>query len=288
MAKQRLNTAVMMIALLGLVGPRAQALFGLPKWPFSHKEEPVKRGHRDILPGQKMRVFKLEKVKSEDVVELLQTYLDSTHNQGSVISDPTANSLIVTTDPEEMLAVETLMRETDRVYNSPTPRGRQVLVAQQLFKAIRSLGTVAKTGSGVSRTVASTRSATPASPQAPIANTYAGVPPPLQPEASTLGLDVSRTTGGSRRILDERPPLLGFHLIGWVRDNKGLIVVLRNGGQRYVFRHGRILYGGLGSPDSVPGMTGLIQGEHLILRDGTHGMVTLSMNPRRDEKGDLR
>ena len=253
---------------------------------FFHPNVEVKKS-RSPLPGQKVKVFHLEKAQAPDLADLLEHYLDGIKSQGSVLSDPSANTLIVTDDPENLQRVEVLVKAMDQTYDNPNPKARQMLASQQMLKAIRSLGPLAPVARPSERTAVTQTTASVASTPA---STPVGVPAPLASGVSEEAI-VSRdeeTGPVLRRIQEDRPALMGFHLIGWVSDRKGLIVVLRNNGQRFIYRGGRILYGSLGSQDAVPGLSGIVQGEQLILRDGTQGFISLSMKPRADINGDIR
>ena len=82
------------------------------------------------------------------------------------------------------------------------------------------------------------------------------------------------------RIFEERPSLRAFTLVGWMRDERGgMVVILRNGGQRYLFKGGRLTEGAYESTKSVSGITGSIQGEDLVLKDRDQGTYAISMVP---------
>lgn len=246
------------------MAPPAHALFGLPKFPFFEPRKTSQRQARAALPGQKVRVFKLQKAQAADLVDLLDRYLQGIHSQGSILCDASANTLIVTEEADGMRRMETVIQAMDRAYDNPNARARQMLASQHLLKVIRTLPPSA---------------AKQASFAPPETSPGAAVP------ASQLEDDAKP---GLRRVMEERPDLPAFRMIGWARDGKGLIVVLRNEGQRYIFRGGRVLYGGLGNKEGVPGLTGVVQGERLILRDEHQRVVSLSLRPRPGRNGETR
>ena len=273
MSKRRWVVGVGIVGIFGcLVTPPVHA-FKFSKifsfWRTTSKQ----RVNRAALPGQKVRIFRLAKAQSSDLVELLEHYLDGIHSQGSILSDSNANALVVTDGPDNLQRIEALIKAMDCPFDNPDKRARQMLASQKMLKAIRDLKPIEAAPLGASSSAVSFGGGTVSGPYV------------AYPKGISLQKEEERPV---RRLLDEPPPLLAFYVVGWVRDEKGYIIVLRNNGQRFVFRGGRVLYGGLGNKDSVPNLSGEVLGGRLILREGTQRFVTLKMIPTHDRNGDIR
>lgn len=263
----------LLFSLIGLA-PNAHAFLGLERF-WSPKEAPRAKMRTPVnLPGYKVKVFKFQKAEVADVELPLQNYLTGIKSQGSMVADKDANSLIVTDDPEVLQRLERIIREMDQVYNNTNPMARRMLASQAMIKAVRNYGFA-----GVV-----TRSSGSSSPVGgvPGKGQIVGVPQPAPgPVQGFTPSDVDDNAPVSRapKLLEERPPIRGYQLVGWVRDSEGLLVVLRNDGQRYVYRGGRLRYGSAASTNYVAGLTVTIRGDHIVFSDPSQGTSSLSLKP---------
>jgi hypothetical protein len=81
-----------------------------------------------------------------------------------------------------------------------------------------------------------------------------------------------------RRVGDDTSTLEGFHLVGWVRDENGLTVVLRNTTQRYVYHGNRLRYN-RDDGDEVQSFQASITGQNLMLQDQRRNKIVLALTP---------
>jgi hypothetical protein len=219
----------------------------------------------------------MQQAHAADLVVPLQHYLDTINSKGSIVLDEGGNALIATDEPDLLLRLEALIKAMDQPYNNDNPMARQMLASQQMMKAIRGMAPL--TASSSSATGSASRAGVSSAP-----SVNAPTPGVLTPWVPFQGhSDVEMRT----KILEDRPPLGGFQLIGWIDDENGVVVVLRNSGQRYMFHRGRILYNSLGSQDYVQGFTGTVRGKKLIISDPKEGTVSLSMSPTLDRLNGL-
>jgi len=254
--------------VLLFAGPApAHAIFGFKFPSFFGGDQPQARA-KIRTENQKVRSFKLQRAHAEDLVKPLQHYLDTINSQGSLVLDESGNALIATDDPEVLLRLESLIKIMDQPYDNPNAMARQMLASQQMMKAIRGMAPMV----AASASQGSTAARTPGFSTPPASA-------PVTPWVAYSGHDdVSLPT----RILDERPPIGGFQLIGWIEDSRGVVIVLRNSGQRYIYHQGKLLYGSMASKDYLQGFSGAIKSKHLIITDKKQGTVSLSMVPDRD------
>lgn len=252
----------------------AHALFGFKFLSFLGGNQPQARA-KIRTENQKVRSFKLQQARAEDLIKPLQHYLDTINSQGSIMADDGGNALIATDDPEILLRLEALIKAMDQPYDNPNEMARQMLASQQMMKAIRGMAPLTATASAgqagaAARTLASSMPQTAA---------------PVTPWVAYSGHE---DTNLPMRIMDERPPLGGFQLIGWIDDSSGVVIVLRNSGQRYIYHQGKLLYGSLASKDYLQGFSGTIRNKRLIITDTKQGTVSLSMMPDRDRLEGIR
>jgi hypothetical protein len=85
----------------------------------------------------------------------------------------------------------------------------------------------------------------------------------------------------------ETIPLQSFQVVGWMDDGRTFNVMLRNGGQRFIFRKGRLYYGGLGSTQDVEGFSGRLNGKKLTLQVTGSRPVTLDLEKERNQRMGL-
>jgi len=247
----------------------AHAIFGFKFSSLFGGNEPQAKA-KIRTENQKVRSFKLQQAHAEDLVKPLQHYLDTINSQGSLVADDSGNALIATDDPEILLRLESLIKAMDQSYDNPNPMARQMLASQQMMKAIRGMAplSVATASSGQTRAATRTLASSPLQTAAPVT--------PWVPYS------IHEDTNLPTRILDERPPIGGFQLIGWIDDSSGIVIVLRNSGQRYIYHQGKLLYGSLSSKDYLQGFSGTIRNKRLFITDQKQGTVSLSMMPDRD------
>lgn len=247
------------------------AFLGIDRLWRKDPNEPLKAKSRTPvnMPGYKVKVYKLQKAQAQDLEYPLQSYLNGIKSQGSLVASPADNSLIITEDPEILSRLDALVKEMDQAYNNPNAMARRMLASQAMIKAVRSLG--------INTAVSSRPSSSgPAPAAAPVNVTQL-------PQGAVMSAPLPEETSPQRkRIMEERPMVRAFQIIGWLRDYGGLVVILRNDGQRYVFRHGRLRYGSATSQDFVEGITGTVRGDFLILTDVRQGSVSLSLKPKED------
>lgn len=253
---------------LGLLTVPSHAFINFKKlWPFG-KQAVAPAKPKERVAGHQVRIFRLEKGRVGDLLPALQNHLNGIHSQGDLFSDAAANSFVATDSPENLQRLAYLIKEMDKTCDNSNARARQVLAAETLMKALRGLAA----SGGLPRPPSVPSSSVAASPQpeavvgsqAPVSGSLpSGLPAPREEETT--------------RIIEERPILQAFQLVGWVRDRAGYIVVLRNQGQRYIFRHGHIRYKSLNNPDTVKGVSGAVRGDRLILSDPQQGVLSLSM-----------
>lgn len=251
---------------------RAHAFFGIERlWQPTAPTRPAPRAPAN-LPGFKVKKYQLKKAKSADLEYPLQSYLLGIKSQGTVMANPAENTLIVSDDPEVLQRIDLLVKEMDQVYDNQNAMARSMLASQAMIKAVRTLNL------GVINSIAarpgprSSGGGGVVVPAAPVNVAAPSAPMSEQPE------DLSRPV----RPLEDRPMLRAFKVIGWVRDDEGLLVVLRNDGQRYIYRGGRLRIGSAASENYVSGVTLRVHGERLEIDDPQQGHVSLKLNPQED------
>jgi len=239
---------------------------------------------QSALPGQKVKMFRLHQANAEDLLQPLLNYLDGIHSAGSLVIDAKENSLIATDDPDTLNVLQALIGGMDRPYANANKMARRMLATQQMMKTIHALSLqvpgAARAAPGAAAGAAGAAAALPA-----LARQTAPAP------AGISGSDRAFSSSDEEfrlRVLEERPPLRAFEILGWMKDDQGTLVVLRNSGQRYIYRRGKLLVGSLNSTHYLKGIRGEIKGERLVLTDMDQGNFALSMAPRAEGDRNFR
>jgi hypothetical protein len=267
------RVGVLVLALL-FIAMKADAFSWRRFFGLSRSEKAARVHKTQKGAGQEVRTFKLKKVRVAEIEAPLQNYLDGIKSDGDLFANAADNSLVVTDTPENLSRMAVLLRDLDVVYDNPNPMARQMLITQNMMKSIR--GMVASNPSFMSRgklgTAIGTQVQTAASP-APV---NVATINPMAPRHDSDEENIGRTPW---RIISNTPTLGSFEMIGWMRDNDGMMVVLNNQGERYVYRHGRVHPG---TPRAKPlsGIVGTIEHQRLILRDPLQGQRILNLQKK--------
>jgi hypothetical protein len=216
------------------------------------------------LVGQETRSFKLQKAHAEDLLIPIQHYLDGISKMGGAVQIRTADNALVATDyPENLLRLSALIPDIDQVYSNANAQARQMLVTQSLMKAIRNHPDSTVT----------TRSAGDHTASLRINNGPDSLAPSTRRSHAHDEDDMGPVP--ARRAMDS-PRLSQFEVVGWMQDDQGYMVVLNNGGERFLFRHGKLRGGYNPKATPVQGISGAIHDQELTLNDGqTH--ISLKM-----------
>jgi len=261
----------------------AYALFGL-KWPWAKSEATKERVHT-VVAGQKIRTVRLLQANPADLIPALENYLQTIHSDGYVLPDAGTNGLIITDAPENLDRLEMLAHAMDHAYDNPNARARQIQALREMQKALHGMAVERPSGElGRVASASPVQAGTSPGPAGagPYPGAVSGGPSPIYIPPKE---DVSEF---SRMLVEERPVLRAFQLVGWFRDSEGVIAVLRNSGQRYIYRRGHLLQGSLSSKSYVKGIHGAIRGNQLVLEDADQGTVTLSMVPEHGHYERIR
>lgn len=233
------------------------------------------------LAGQETKAFVLRKAKAEDLKMTVFNFINGIDKQGGSVQVRTSdNALIVTAFPEAMNRLAPLIADVDKPYDHPNADARQMLANQAFLAAIRKRGGSDYTAL-VSRPAAAPVGGAAA---APAPGAPAGVVPvsePLVPGMALLSEDELEVRRQPKSRWVVSPTLQQFEVVGWVKDTDGYTVVLNNQGARFVYKNGSLRHGYSNRADKVKGISGLIQGKDLILRDAM-GQVKLPMMKWKD------
>jgi hypothetical protein len=280
-------------ALVLLLSSPSQGFFNFKMfWPFG-EEQAAPKPRAERPKGQKVKTFKLERAHSEDLLLSLQNYLKLIKSQGDIISNPEANTLIVTDSNENLSRMAILVREMDQVYSNPKPFARKMLANQNMMRAMRTLAlqapgaVTAELASGVRGTEGFAAPPT-AGAVAMAGPAVSAVPGSIGAPIQATGKDLEEMHAGPRRIMDDQPLLQAYKVIGWLQDGRGYLVVLRNQGQRYIYRGGKIHFGSVSNEDFVDGVSGIVRGSRLILSDNKQTVVSLPMTREEESLGQPR
>jgi hypothetical protein len=258
-------------ASVGLSAVPAQAFFGF-RFFSPEAAKPVLQKSRQMTEGQKVRVYKLKIAKAAELQSAIENRLRVLKSTGFVSVDASKNELALTDFPENLDEFDYLVREMDRAYDNANPAAREMLASEQMLKAVRAMNSQGMTSAEPHAGAATPAAAAASSNTKATAGTAAPwtASRPLEnEEAPTL-----------RWIVEDRPFLNGFRVLGWMRDKSQIIVVLRNGPERYFYSRGQIRVGSVLSTNVVQGIVASIQGEKLILKERDQGAVVLDLIPR--------
>lgn len=266
-----------------LTATPSHALFGLKFSIFGKSQGTYRKRNTIALAGQKVQVFTLQKGKADDLISPLQNYLSGIHSQGSLDIDAGHNAIIATDLPENLMKLQALIRAMDQPYTNSNAMARRMLATQQMMLAIRTL---AQNGSGAPPTTPS-----PAVPAKALSAPAPSAPSVSPPSAAVMNVPtVPQPVIGRASVSEEedeaafrlrrtsvRPALRAFRIVGWFEDDRGVLVVLRNDGQRYFYSHGHLTPGRISSTNIVPGIQGSVKGRMLTLTDLNQGSVKLNL-----------
>ena len=230
--------------------------------------------------GQDTRAFKLNKANAKDVANPVQHFLDGISKAGgSVQIRESDNALIVTDTPENLARLAALMPQIDQPYDNSNAMARQMLVTQNLMKAIRAhRGEYATASARPALSGASNGPRMPAAATPPPTGVLGVVTPlPMMPAyVFPRHRDADDMLPNPKPRWAETPSLGQFEIVGWMKDEyDGYVIVLKNEDRRFVYHHGR-LHGGYNPRGQViAGVSGSIENQRLILKDFRKGTVTL-------------
>ena len=91
------------------------------------------------LAGQETRAFKFRKAHAADLLVPVQSYLNGITKVGGSVQLRAADiALVATYYPENLARLSSLFPDLDQVYENENAQARQMLVTQNLMKAIRN------------------------------------------------------------------------------------------------------------------------------------------------------
>lgn len=285
------SSSIVLVLALALVNvPAAHAFSFSDYWPFKKntKAAHVRRNQR--LPGQEVKNFKLKNVKVDDVVEPLQSYLDGIKSDGDLFANPAENVLVATDFPENLAKLGAIVKEIDQVYDNPNAMARQMLITKNMLKAIRTISgnggvAVATRRASVLGALADKAAAASSAPGAapvfaPGMRGPANVPT-FGPWSGRRDIDDDAVARTPWRVITTSPLLSTYQMVGWMRDEDGILVVLSNQGERFFYRRGKIHPGFLRAKP-LEGLEGRVEQQRLILRDVRQGQVSINLQKRPD------
>ncbi len=229
---------------------------------------------KEPLSGGKSKILPLRNARVDDIQQPLQHYLDMIHSPGSVTADAGKNSIIITEMPERLSRLQTLVEGMDLTYSNSNAMARRMLATQQMMKVLRTLP---------AENPSTPDAATPVENRpAPLAVTVTIPAPAYKPVSSaSFPTETFKPEEQRMHVLEDRPNLRAFMIIGWITDERGrMIVELSNGTQRYLFREGKITEGPYSHINILGGISGIVQGNQLVLKDKSQGIFALNLETR--------
>jgi hypothetical protein len=222
--------------------------------------------------GQETRAFKMTKANAHDLEPVIQHYLDGVIKTGGAVQvRESDNALVVTAFPDNLETLAYLLPDVDHPYENSNAMARQMLATQSLMKAIRTHGGLA---------VASTRNVERAAPvrgvtaTGPASGTVFTVKTSHVPSRRSRDEDDMKPNP-KRRVVNS-PSLGTFEVVGWMKDDDGYFVVLKNEDRRFVFRRGKLHGGYDPRSEAIAGVRGAIHDNRLILTD-PRGQISLKI-----------